>query len=52
MLRKELLGLVQRLPSSEHLRSHLEGILTIVTEMLEKGNEEIASLCLKVLIEK
>lgn len=50
-VRKQLLEIIHRLPSSEPLRRHVPSIITLMFKLLDIDNEENVLICLKIIIE-
>ncbi|KAI5103190.1 transformation/transcription domain-associated protein isoform X3, partial [Silurus meridionalis] len=50
-LRKLVLEIIHRIPTNEHLRTHVKNILSVMFRFLEIESEENVLICLRIIIE-
>lgn len=50
-VRKLVLEMIHRLPTSESLRQYVKQILSLMLRLLQVDNEEIVLVCLRIIIE-
>lgn len=50
-MRKLILEMIHRLPTSEKLRPYVKQILTLMLKLLQTDNEENVLVCLRIIIE-